>query len=114
MHASHAILSVGHDTALLSYRHALLTRAGYKVTSAAHPAKALDLLTARNFDLIIVGGHAASERAAIEQAHRDTHVPVFFLCGNELDPLTGAFQERFSPEDLLEQIATTLSQGQLH
>lgn len=108
----HTILSLGHNPTLLTHRHALLTRAGYAVTSAAHPVKAMHLLERRNFDVVVVGLHRHSERLTIEQIQKDKHVPVIFLCCDQFDPVSGTCKcsdAHLSCEELLGQIAGAIS-----
>jgi CheY-like chemotaxis protein len=117
MHGPPEILSVGHNPTLLAFRHLLLKKAGYAVTSAALPVKAMDLLSTHSFDLILVGLAAHAERIAIERLNKDNQVPVIFLCCDQFDPTTGACmcqQARLSPEELLRKIADALSDGMVH
>lgn len=117
MHGPREILSVGHDPRLLTYRHILLKQAGYSVTSAAHPVQAMNLLSRRSFDLIVVGLQAHAERVAIERLNKNNHVPVIFLCCDKFDPTTGTCtcqHAQLSPEELLQSIASALSNGVKH
>jgi DNA-binding response OmpR family regulator len=86
MHGPHTILSVGRDASLLIHRHALLTRAGYAVTSAAQPVKAMHLLDSHAFDLIVVGGHGHTEHVWISSIEKDKNVRVVFLTCEHLRP----------------------------
>jgi CheY-like chemotaxis protein len=117
MHWPREILSVGHNPTLLTHRHLLLKNAGYAVTSAALPLKAMDLLSTHNFDLIVVGLAAHAERLAFERLNKDNHVPVIFLCCDQFDPTSGACtcqQAGLTPEELLRKIAAALSDGMVH
>lgn len=111
MHPAQSILSLGHNPTLLTYRHVLLRKAGYDVTSASHTIKALDLLSRRSFDLIVVGISAHSERVLIERLHHECGVPVIFLCCDRFDPTPGACKchdIRLSPQEFLKKVAAAL------
>jgi glutaredoxin len=111
------ILSVGHNTKLLTHRHVLLTNAGYEVTSAALPVKAMNLLSTRSFDLILVGVSAHAERILVERAQEGIQVPVIFLCCENFDPSLGVCtcqNAELGSEELLQKIAEVLSGSQTH
>lgn len=117
MHGPLSILSVGHNPRLLTHRHVLLKNAGYAVTSAAHPVKAMSLLSTRTFDLILVGVSAHAERVIIERANEGNRVPVIFLCCEKFDPATGTCtceDAHLSGEELLRKIAEAISSDQTH
>jgi CheY-like chemotaxis protein len=116
-HVPREILSVGHDPRLLTHRHILLKNAGYSVISAAHPVKAMNMLSTRNFDLVLVGLSGHAERVAIERLQTEIHVPVIFLCCDQFDPTSGICTcqyARLSPEELLQRIAAVLADGVTH
>lgn len=117
MHGPHSILSIGHNPRLLTHRHVMLKNAGYSVTSAAHPIKAMSLLSTRSFDLILVGVSAHAERIIIERANESVHVPVIFLCCEKFDPSTGTCtcqDAHLNADELLKKIAAALSSGETH
>lgn len=117
MHGPHSILSVGHNPRLLTHRHVLLKNAGYAVTSAAHPVKAMSLLSTRSFDLILVGVSAHAERIVIERVNENIHVPVIFLCCDRFNPTTGfctCQDVHLSGEELLQRIAAALAGSETH
>lgn len=117
MHGPHSILSVGHNPRLLTHRHVLLKNAGYDVTSAAQPLKALNLLSTRSFDLILVGVSAHAERIVIERANQGLQVPVIFLCCEQFDPINGVCtceNRHLSTEELLQKIGAAISVSETH
>jgi len=117
MHGPRSILSLGHNPRLLTNRHVLLTKAGYSVTSAAQPVKAINLLSTRSFDLLLVGVSAHAERILIERARADIHVPVIFICCDKFDPSTGICtcdDAQITSEALLQKIAAVLSGSQTY
>lgn len=104
MQGPHTILSVGQDPTVLTHRHAILTRAGYTVTSAAQPLKALHHLLAKHaFDLVLVGTHGQREHVWIERIQKDKNVRVVFLA-------TSNDQVHVAQEaDVLQKVAEALS-----
>lgn len=117
MHGPLSILSVGHNPKLLTHRHVLLKNAGYAVTSATLPLKALNLLSTKSFDLILVGVSAHAERILIERSQEGVRVPVIFLCCEKFDPTTGVCtcqDAQLRTEELLQRIAEALSGDQMH
>lgn len=116
-HGPQSILSIGHNPRLLTHRHVLLKNAGYDVTSATLPVKAMNLVFTRSFDLILVGVAAHGERILIERAQEDVHVPVIFLCCDKFDPSLGictCVDAALSSEELLQRIAMVLSGDKTH
>lgn len=117
MHTAKSILSIGHNPTLLTYRHVLLRNAGYRVVSAADPPKAMELVSTRNFDLIIVGLFAHSERLLIERFNEQRNIPVIFLCCDKFNPAVGVCRchdARLSSREFLRKVAEALSGELVH
>lgn len=107
------LLTICDDDVLLTTRHVILHRAGYRVVSAESPAQGLQYLDEQHFDLVIVC-HCVrtSEREELVARIREKRTcPVLVIRAGAADFRTKAdayVHGLDSPEDLLKAVAKLL------
>jgi DNA-binding response OmpR family regulator len=104
------LLTICDDDVLLTTRHVILHRAGYKVVSADSPAHGLELLDQQSFDLIIVC-HCVTTQVRHDLMARirtKSACPVLVISAGAADFRINAdayVHGLDSPEDLLKAVA---------
>ncbi len=107
------LLTICDDDVLLTTRHVILHRAGYKVVSADSPAQGLQYLDEQRFDLVIVC-HCVPDAARqdlMARIREKSACPVLVIRAGAADFRTKAdayVHGLDSPEDLLKAVAKLL------